>query len=472
MERRVPDNNIRRVMDQALPGLEQDLWFEERVMQRIKETEGEPVKMKKKISVGLAVALALMLMSVTAFAATLVWQQYAEQLAEKEHAQGHYATWAADERVALVQSLVTMGYLDEAEENARMLAEDTPAEERQTLADAMLLSLIGEDNVDEICLETITYAIMGYEDFWTPEQRVWWQKILNMYRTADANDIYVVPQDGDLSEAEAVAIAKAAILEAYELPEDALNSAQSVANLYVTKQHPDDRRWEVAFKLYQEGTEHYEVRRYTAIVNAAGEIIGDPDIPVEDIFTQAERSKAAKAAETELDMLPTTAIFMKYLNTFEYYRGFDEWPAEMKAAYSAEIQPIIAGEKDTEAFRIQNIDEVFYSTRFIYGMPGDGELSESAALEMAKQAVLEQCGISAEDFARYTRMMSAYDVTDSTKPLWKFSFWNPDDPMGIWYRAMIHGQTGEVVFAEAFPCQGRKAVMSEEDIEFQLKYFY
>lgn len=62
----LPDNRIRRVMDAGLPGLEDDPRFEERVLQRIKSSEG-----KRKLPGGLAIALALVLMTASAVAISL-----------------------------------------------------------------------------------------------------------------------------------------------------------------------------------------------------------------------------------------------------------------------------------------------------------------------------------------------------------------------------------------------------------------
>ena len=64
-----PDNHIRRVMDMSLPGLEDDLYFEERVLHRIRALERPSARAKGKLSRGLAVALALVLL--TAAAVTL-----------------------------------------------------------------------------------------------------------------------------------------------------------------------------------------------------------------------------------------------------------------------------------------------------------------------------------------------------------------------------------------------------------------
>lgn len=67
-----PNNPIRRVMDAGLPGLEDDPYFEERVLQRIRAAEKKPTRAKRQPSRGLAVALALVLMTMTAVTVSLM----------------------------------------------------------------------------------------------------------------------------------------------------------------------------------------------------------------------------------------------------------------------------------------------------------------------------------------------------------------------------------------------------------------
>ena len=56
----------------------------------------------------------------------------------------------------------------------------------------------------------ITYAVMGAEDCWTPEERVWWQQLTRRFDGDDgADDTFIVPDDSVISEAQAVTAARA-----------------------------------------------------------------------------------------------------------------------------------------------------------------------------------------------------------------------------------------------------------------------
>lgn len=72
-----PDNHVRRVMDASLPGLEDDPWFEERVLRRIREGKKKPKDTPRKRPQALIVALALVL--TTALAVTVSLTQGRER---------------------------------------------------------------------------------------------------------------------------------------------------------------------------------------------------------------------------------------------------------------------------------------------------------------------------------------------------------------------------------------------------------
>ena len=100
-------------------------------------------------------------------------------------------------------------------------------------------------------------------DTFTPEERVWQQQSDRSKPHNEADDTFINTTNGDLSEAEAVAIAKNAILKSHGLPEDALDHSRAVANLYVTNARPDYRRWFIQFQVLKEGSDTYVERFYT-----------------------------------------------------------------------------------------------------------------------------------------------------------------------------------------------------------------
>ncbi len=475
-------NNMKRAMDTDLSSLRTT--GRERTILLQNALEGK--KVKKKWTAGLVMAIVMILIAATALAATLVWEHYAAQVKQVEHEQGDYALWPIKEKETLVKALMEMGYIGESEETARLLDAGTAEADKHALADQLLLALTGQTDPQEINLDIITYAILGSSDTWTPEQRVWWQGITNMYRAPDADaNTFVVPTATDLSEKDAIAIAKAAVLKAYELPDTALDQAQAVADLYTTPQRPDYRRWCVLFNVYREGSSNYVERIYSATVDMAGNVIADPDLNEPHVEEAAARHKELKRLEA-LPKPPLLVAYYKYLEAANY-NSFKWWTLEMRAAFSLElrepIQAVVASGDLTPLVDPLYGDvpgsELIASTVFAHGMPGDGDIAQAEALVLAKQALQDAYGLDANTLALYEDICVYFDITNPDRPLWKFYF-NPkslpveklaggyDNPLwNLCYKAETDARTGAIVFVDEFAF----SMSGQDSMEYILKQF-
>lgn len=165
---------IHQAVDSHCAQLREDQWLAQKVLATAK---GPEVRHGRKLSVMVVVVLVLVLLAATATAATLVWRQYVETLAHQEAEKGEYNEWPEQDRIALVQSLIDIGYLDDATEKVQEFSSAMNDEDRLAFADELVLALIGQDDIREVDMYSLTYAILGYEDFWTPEERIWWQGV-------------------------------------------------------------------------------------------------------------------------------------------------------------------------------------------------------------------------------------------------------------------------------------------------------
>lgn len=276
-------------IDRRCAALTSDPYRVQRVL-NMAHREGESVVKKKKVSLGLVFVLILMLTGTAALAAALLWQDYVPQMKQTEHELGDYAQWPAARRIQLAKDMAAMGYLDGSNDTLILSSETATEQEKAAAADLLMLKLTGQEDVKEIHSSLITCAIMGQEDCWTPEQRVWWNGIVNMYADTGAQDTLIVPAKEDLSGAEAIAAARAAIQEAYGFDDAYMNSLHPVANLYVTEQRPDYKRWDIQFKKYREGSESYLEKVYCAVVDENGEVISDPDVGIDHPSESAARA--------------------------------------------------------------------------------------------------------------------------------------------------------------------------------------
>ena len=458
MDERNVSERIVRAVDARLSGLTGDPWMARRVVARAQE---QFPKRRKKRAVALIVAAVLALAGVGALAASLLWRDQAASMKQTEQRGGDYAGWSIEDKAALVRALVDSGHLMQGGETERLFDEGTPEAERHAIADALLLALTGQTAVEEISVDIITYAVMGAEDTWTPEERVWWQQLTRRFDGDDgADDTFLVPDDSVISEAQAVTAAREAILSARGLEEGALDAALPVADLYVTQQQPDRPRWNVQFKLFREGSDSYVERVYSAVVDArSGEVLSDTGATHPD---EAAAQQIAARPDTPL----LEAIDAMAESVQRDIASFPAWPLALKAEYARDIAPrvraIVDGGDLAPLCRSEGPDlYVIAAAAYDYGMPGEGDLAQEDALERAREAVRERFDLSREALSLYTDVFVYFDATDPDAPLWRFVF-QPEmgarDALGqtqydLRYRVEIASPAGDVASAEAFKRQ-------------------
>lgn len=294
--------HVHKGIDRHCESLTSDPYRVQRVLNMAHETQGTGgFVVKRKLSLGLVFILILLLTGTVALAATLLWQDYVSQMKQTEHEMGDYVEWPATRRIQLAKDIVAMGYLDESEDTLILSSETATEQDKAAAADRLMLKLTGLEDVKEIHSTLITYAIMGHEDTWTPEQRVWWNGIETMYGDDGATDTLIVPTEDVLSEEDAIAIARAAIQEAYGFNAAYMSSLHPVANYYTTDERPDYKRWDIQLKKYREGSTSYVEKVYCAVVDENGEVISDPDVgidlPAESVARQKARSEEITSAE-------------------------------------------------------------------------------------------------------------------------------------------------------------------------------
>lgn len=458
MDERNVSERIVRAVDARLSGLTGDPWMAQRVVARAQE---QFPKRRKKRAVALIVAAVLALAGVGALAASLLWRDQAASMKQIEQSGGDYAGWSIEDKAALVRALVDSGHLMQGGETERLFDEGTPEAERHAIADALLLTLTGQTTVEEISVDIVTYAVMGAEDTWTPEERVWWQQVTRRFDGDDgADDTFIVPDDSVISEAQAVTAAREAILSARGLEEDALDAALPVADLYVTQQQPDRPRWNVQFKFFREGSDSYVERVYSAVVDArSGEVLSDTGAthPGEDAAQQI----AARPDTPLLEAIDAMAESVQ-----RDIASFPAWPLALKAEYARDIAPRVRAIVD--GGDLTPLDNgagpnlyVIAAAAYDYGLPGEGDLAQEDALERAREAVRERFDLSQEALSLYTDVFVYFDATDPDAPLWRFVL-QPEmgarDALGqaqydLRYRVEIASRTGAVVSAEAFEWQ-------------------
>ena len=365
----------------------------------------------------------------------------------------------------LIESLIQMNAMSESAATRRLLEGDLSTESKHALADQIILRFLGgssnalvrKDGVRAVRWNTLTNAIMGDSSTWTLEEKVWYQQLSNMFGHKDP-DTLVLPTEEDLSEDEAIEIARRAITHAYGLQEDTLDGYLPSALLYITENdygdydpRSDYRRWNIQFLSYQYG-DVTACNAYTAIVDENGHVIGDDELGIPHVQQQAIESKTRLDASTPA----IVEMFRQYAESEGSFFAW-QWTYEAKASYSHEIRSKVLTALESgktsvlsnPSFCQEPVQEIINSTVFAYGLPQEEHLPIEEALSAAALSVMENHGLSGDDLEEFSTYAS-FDITDSQQPLWKFlyypdSFEDMEDVM--LYKIEIDAQSGETLTA-------------------------
>lgn len=395
------ENMIRREIDAEFAFLNNRPSLHYEIMREIK---GEKI-VKKKISVGLVLALAMMLLSAVALAYTLS-RQYFEDVAQLQFDSGYYDDWGWEEKQAMVEILQKHGLISDGE---------AASMKKEADVDAYMIERYGIDGrSDVIGLWGILETELGPISTWSLEQKAWYtdMQIEIGLLTKDNDDfICALPEKDDTQPDEAVAIAKAAIMEAYGLEENALDG------------HQVDIAFETHASDWERENLHYNInfwgdglKYYTCSVTRDGKIMDS--LMDEDYLSPAEQVQMEQQFANEND-LEATALFQQYANEHipaELY-SFEFWPLEDKKAVTDMLRPVIL-ENMAENPNYADFTRIFWATHF-YGLPDEKAITQEKAIDLAKAQLTSAFGLTEEQAAAVDSVGLFYEVTDPEHPLWK-----------------------------------------------------
>lgn len=321
------------------------------------------------------------------------------------------------------------------------------------------------ENTLEDPLEFVTVKVQYENNWtWTPEERVWQQESDRSKPHNQADDTFVNPTSDDLPEAKAVTIARSAIIQAYGLPEGALDHSRTVSDMYVTNQRPNYRRWFIQFQVLKEGSDDYVERFYSCIVDQEGRVIADPDI---DEPSLEEKAAAMTAAlQKEMDRPDYVKKYLEYFSAHENIGGFFwYWPYDVKAAYWQDMQPWI------NEVPLETDTEVGLTLYYAYGIPSADEFQHDEAIRIARDLIKEKYQLSDAQIEKYYSFCEAFDISGKLFDgnVWKFVFVEEGDRSfydSPRYWIVLDAKTGNAVIIEDFQWQEFK-----KDLEYDLKYY-
>lgn len=197
-------NNLRRAMDSTLPGLEQDVWFEQRVLNRIHEQPMARRGISKRTVLTLLLA-AMLLLSATAVAAVLlsgreVVDAYAVPMALENDSDVYIKGFYTHEELAKL--ICTL------KENGITL------DEQDTIMQAFQSGhgYWEEDVIEAICMEAFGSRMYA----WSVEEKHWYDELLVQIGAKEKN-WYELPDESDMTVAEARTYAASLLNKEYDL---------------------------------------------------------------------------------------------------------------------------------------------------------------------------------------------------------------------------------------------------------------
>lgn len=395
---------VRREIDGELAFLNARPSLHDSIMKKIK---GEKV-MKKKLSVGLVFALVIMMVSVAALAWSLS-RQYFQDVAQLQFDSGYYDDWGWAEKQAMVEILQKHDLITQ-EQAQSMTTEEA--------VDAYMIERYGiNGRSDVIGLWAIVEKELGPISTWTLEQKAWYSDMLieiGLLTQNNDDSICALPEKNDMQPDEAVALAKKAIIEAYGLEENALESYQ--LDISFETHASDWERKQLHYSIYfVEGDRWY----YSCFITRDGRIM---DSSMDEFcLSPAEQAQARIQFANENDQ-EAIDLFQQYAHEHIHNGEFNFtfWSLEDKKAVTDMLRPVIL-ENIAENPDYADYTRIFWATHF-YGLPDEKSISQEKAIELAKGQLTAAFGVSQEAAALYDRIGLFYEVTDPEHPLWKITF--------------------------------------------------
>lgn len=468
MDERYPHNNrIRHVIDGRLSGMETNPAFERNVLRRVR---GEIV-VKRKISIAIIVILVIVLIAGVAWAAISL-RDTARQIVETEQAEGDtFGYWPVEKKISLIKALADLGYIEETSEVKQLIANALPEEKADLIANEAVARFTGKE-ASEISFLVIMQAAWGPFGDWTKEEQAWYSKLMVEMGIQQADHTLYVEPEGSVDEAQAVLIARKAIAKGYGVEESVLDNYTAKTTFEVpefAEPGNDQPYWHVDYRAPEDMPKDERLFRLFSL------------------FIHPETGELYESVESMLErmrtMRPATNIYqaMDAYSEKANLKAFWDWPLELKADYSKEINPMVksildSGDLSDLMFDGRVPNSVIAQSTFIYGLPGDKDISQNRAFELAARAIRETYGLDEETLALYKLVSTFFDITNPEKPLWKFLFrpetWTDfegglDNPQyHLRYKVEIDARTGDIAKLEEFKFQELG-----QDLEYDLKWY-
>lgn len=238
----------------------------------------------QKIKKGLALLCVFMLAAFPAGANTQ--DAFYEWVMHREAEAGASGEWSVDEQIELVSQMLTYGLVQQNPRLTRLLETSLDEAEARSLVEQIVQETFG------LPLSSLSHVTMltvekGPYNSWSLEEKAWYAKMLvELGVEAPDQMIHILPREGDLTEAEALAAARAYLQTLYDLSDEILEGYTAYAFYYAYRDAPSQPEWSILFQA----TEGQTLPALNVTMGADG---ADP----QELLNPAGLAEAAQAGE-------------------------------------------------------------------------------------------------------------------------------------------------------------------------------
>ena len=421
-------------IDRQCASLTSDPYRVQRVLAAAHEGRKGAVKSKKPIA--LVIVIVLMLSGVVAVAATLL-NLHIEKAMDIAVDKGGFSEWALDDKISLINAMTEAGIPLPQEKLRVILDADSSEEEKDRAATELLVEIYGSE--EHISHFTIASHDWGDPFLWTLEQKEWFWETLRTKGLYTGKIKYLLPGENDLTRDQVVLIAKQAIQDAYDLPDEIVQGYDADVTFFTIDGTDIAPRWRVYL-----GYAGAEAADYTVLLTQDGQVTEDASLyifmPAASATADTHNNQPSTVLKPyEKRLLVADELYLSLGN--KQYHFLPNCPSVNEEALSAATningyQPCPYCVIQTQLWSVE--DKIIYDV--MYGeLPSEEEIPASQAEQIAREYLLA-CGKNdIEGLIPYSRYLSC----DGQYTVFFARLENGQiEPV---YSVVINAETGEVL---------------------------
>lgn len=395
------------------------------------------ITVKRKMPIALIIALALVLSGLVAVAATIM-NQHIEKAMDIAVERGEFGNWEYEDKAALIKTMKEAGVVLPTK-LLRIMEDPLASEEtKNQAATELLVGIYGSE--EHISHFTISSHDWGDPFLWTLEQKSWFWETLREKGLYTGKIKYLLPEENDLSRAQVVHLAKQAIQDAYDLPDEIMESYDADVTFFSIVGMDAAPRWRVDLGY------PYAAADFTVLLTQDGQVTEDaslyifkPAVLVTPVAQSNQISTVLKPYEKR--MLATDEVYLTVEN--KQYHFMSDCPS-------------VVDEKKASADDLDGYDPCPYCVlqtqlwsaeeKIVYGamygeLPSENMISSTEAETIAFDYLFSCGNEDVRELVPYSR----YHVIDD-KPQYVVFFARLENELiNPMYSVTLDAVTGEII---------------------------